>query len=437
MRTLLVGTTALAAGLLATGLAAAQTAGPKAPFSAILDGEANANFGFQSGTQNTGHAREFGMQEDVWMRFFFEAKADNGLTYGWLVRILGTSSSISSNGFSNDREAMYFRHPAWGTAEIGNTTTSGKNGFPFVTADWGPPTTSARYFGPDGTLERAFVTDARASTMLGLFDKVGPDNAFPPGRALHLWYGTPEYAGFSANAEFTPDGTNRNEEQFVTSTQAGAPSTTQSLGGANFQNIVGLGINYHGMLGPVAFATGIHGAHAQSKNNFGITAGGTEFSNQAFKDGNSLHTGVKLNWAGFQWAVDYSWYDRSGLPSALATGSAPVTTWGWDTGLEYFFGPWTIGGYYQYSRAPGIVFPAGTSSVSFGGVPQAINGLWEANQYGLGLGYTLAPGLKIYTEAFYYDLYNTHVTPAVNAANSGNARNPHGQIYLVGTSIAW
>jgi outer membrane protein OmpU len=436
VRTLLVGTTALAAGLLMAGWAEAQTAGPKAPFTAILDGEANANFGIQSSTQNTAHAREFGMQEDVWMRFFFEARADNGLTYGWLVRIDGASSSITANGFSNDREAIYFRHPAWGTTEIGNTTTSGKNGFPYVTADWGPPTSSQRYLGPDGTLERAFVTDTRAATMLSLFDKVGPDNAFPPGRALHLWYGTPEYAGFSGNVEFTPDGTNRNEEQFVTSTQAGAPSTTQSLGGANFQNIIGLGLNWHGQLGPVAIATGVQGAHAQSKNNFGL-AGGSEFSNQAFKDGNSLHTGVKLNYAGLQWAVDYSWYNHSGLPAALAPGSAPVSTWGWDTGLEYFFGPWTVGGYYQYSRAPGIVFPAGTTAVSFGGVPQSINGVWEANQYGVGLGYTVAPGMRLYGEAFYYDLYNTHVTPAVNAANSGNARNPHGQIYLIGTSIAW
>jgi outer membrane protein OmpU len=433
---LLIGTTALASVLMSAGIADAQTAGPKSPFSAILDGEANANFAVQSGTQNTAHARELGLQQNVWMRLFFEGKADNGLTYGWLVRILGTSSSVSNNGFSNDREAMYFQHPSWGTAEIGNDTSTSKNGFPFVTADWGPPSTSQRYLGPDGQLERQFVTDTRASTMLALFDKVGSDNAFPPSRALHLWYGTPEYRGLSANVEFTPDGTNRNEEQFVTSTQAGAPSTTQSLNGANFQNIVGVGVNYKGELGPVAFATGIQGSHGQSKNNFGL-AGGSEFSNQAFNDANSYHTGLKLNWAGFQWAADYTWYDKSGLPKSLAAGSTPVSTWGAATELEYFMGPWTFGGYYWYSRAPGIVFPAGTTSVSFGGVAQSISGEWEANQYALGVGYTLAPGLKVYGEAYYYDLYNTHVSAAANAASAGNPRNPHGQIYLVGTSFAW
>jgi outer membrane protein OmpU len=433
---LLVGTTALASVLLSAGLAQAQTAGPKAPFTAILDGEANANFAIQSGTQNTAHAREFGMQQDVWMRFFFEGKADNGLTYGWLVRILGTSSSITTDSFSNDREAMYFRHPSWGTAEIGNTSTTAKNGFPFVTADWGPPTSSQRYLGPDGTLERAFVTDTRAASMLALFDTVGADNAFPPRRALHVWYGTPVYNGFSANIDFTPDGTSRNEEQFVTSTQAGAPSTTQSLSGTNFQNIIGLGIAYQGQLGPVAFQTGVQGSHGQSKNNFGL-AGGTEFSNQAFKDANSYHAGFKLNWAGFQFASDYTWYNKSGLPASLAAGSAPVTTWGWSSELEYFVGPWTFGGYYWYSRAPGVIFPAGTTSVSFGGVPQAINGEWEANQYALGVGYTVAPGLKLYGEAYYYDLYNTHVTPVAQAASTGNPRNPHGQIYIIGTSFAW
>src|SRR5258706_5334335 len=113
----LFASTALIGAVMLAGAAAAQTAGPKAPFTAILDGEANANFGVLSGVQNSGnnggHARDFGMEQNVWMRFFFEAKADNGLTYGWNVRIIGSFDTITFNGFSNDREGIYFRHDAW------------------------------------------------------------------------------------------------------------------------------------------------------------------------------------------------------------------------------------------------------------------------------------------------------------------------------------
>jgi hypothetical protein len=436
LKTAFVGTTALVAAVFLAAGAEAQTAGPKAPFTAILDGEVNANFGIQSGTQNTAHARELGMQQSAWMRFFFEGKADNGLTYGWYVRTLGDSSAIAVDKFSNDRESMYFRHPSWGTVEIGTGTSTGKRGFPFVLADWGPPTSSQNYLGPDGKLERLFVTDPNGQTILALFDKVGTDNAFPSGRAEHIWYGSPEWSGVSFSADYTPDGATRNEEQFVTTTQAGAPSTSQSLSESNFQNAVSIGVNYQGVLGPVALATGVQYAHAQSKNNYGL-AGGTEFSNQAFRDPNSFHTGVKMNYAGFQWGLDYSWYGRSALPKALAAGSAPVTTWGWGTGIEYFTGPWVVGGYYTYSRGAGIVFPAGTTSVSLNGIPQANNGLFEGNRYALGAGYTVAPGLKIYSEFFYYDTFDTHVTVAQNAVSAANPRNPNGQVFILGTSFAW
>src|SRR3954471_2939288 len=157
LRKLLFGSTALIGAVMLAGTASAQTAGPKAPFTAILDGEVDGNVGILGGTQNSGanngHQRDFGFVQNAWMRFFFEGKADNGLTYGWYVRIMGTSSTISAHGFSNDRELMYFRHPTSGTAEGGHGSSTGKPGFPFVRADWGPSSSSQSYPGPDGKLE--------------------------------------------------------------------------------------------------------------------------------------------------------------------------------------------------------------------------------------------------------------------------------------------
>jgi hypothetical protein len=438
VRKVLFGTTALVGAVMLAGAASAQTAGPKAPFTAILDGEVNANFGILSGTQNSGanggHQRDFGEESNAWMRFFFEGKADNGLTYGWYVRILGTSSSIAQDGFSNDRESMYFRHPAWGTVEIGNGTASGKQGFPFVTADWGPPTSSQSYLGPDGKLEGEFLrnTDTRAYNLFNSFIKVGSDNGFPSGRAEHIWYGTPQWNGFSLNMDYTPDGATRNEENFVTSTQSGTPSATQSLSEGNFQNVASLNVQYKGTVGPVAVAGGFQYAHGQSKNLFTTTG-----STQAFHDINSYEFGGAANYAGFQFSLEATEYGDSGRPKN-AVGNIN-DTWGWSTGLEYFTGPWVIGGYYWFERGAGSYQLAGAAPiVTAGGITTTpSNGAVEMNNYAVGVGYTVAPGLKLYTEAFFYDYYNTHILPTAGQLGANNGRRMNGQVYIFGTTFAW
>ena len=441
MKRVLLATTTLLGAALIAGAAAAQTAGPKAPFTAILDGEANGNIGILSGTQNSGtnggHQRDFGMEQNAWLRLFFQTKADNGLTYGWNVRMFGTSSSISAHGFSNDREGIFFRHDAWGTVSIGDDSSTTKQGFPMVKADWGPPSSSQSSLGPDGKLEGEFLrnTDTRAFNIFNTLIKVGSDNAYPSGRAMHIWYGTPVYHGFSLSGDYTPDGRSRNEEQFETDTNVAAPGAgtfKQSLSETNFQNAVSLNLQYHGTLGPVALATGFQYAHVQSKDIHGL-AGGTEFSNQAFEAVNSYETGLKLNYAGLQWGVQYSWFGDSAYPRNQRGGNQIIggapDTWGWSTGLEYFMGPWVVGGYYWYGRGPGTfqLASAGTAPTPGG------NGQFEFNYYALGAGYTVAPGLKFYGELFYYDDWNTHVVSA--APNSG--RHLTGQVYIIGTSLAW
>src|SRR5438874_1010114 len=99
-------TTILAASIIA-GQAMAQTAGPKAPFTAILDGNAQSYVGIQSGSTNNGtanvvtapaansHGRALGWHQDAEGRFTFRATADNGLSYGYFARFPLTSSSIS------------------------------------------------------------------------------------------------------------------------------------------------------------------------------------------------------------------------------------------------------------------------------------------------------------------------------------------------------
>ena len=413
--------------LMLGGAAAAQTAGPKAPFKAILDGEADANLGVISGQQNIAHDRDVGMEQNVWMRFFFEATSDNGLTYGWYVRMLGTSSTVTFNGFTVDREAIYLKHPTWGTVEVGGGTSGGKNGIPFVTADWGPITTSQRYLGPDGGLEFIFIRDALPATIINNLSKIGADNV-DIRRTMHVFYATPTWNGFGLMASYAPDGTSRNEEQFVTST-AGTPVTTSSTTTTQYQNLFDGALLWSGTMGPVALHTGVDYVWGQSKNVFSLTG-----STQANNNVSSVHTGFAANLFGFQLAVDYT-YAGSSLQPHIGNLN-DVSMWGWSTGLNYYLGPWTMGGYYWYARAPGIFAPLPAGS-SLGGqifpVAQTANGIWEMNIYEIGVGYTLAPGLKIYQTGFYYSDYNTHVP----VGSPGKFRHPTGQVFLTGVALAW
>ena len=278
-------------------------------------------------------------------------------------------------------------------------------------------------------------TDTRAFSIFNSFIKLGSDDAYPSGRAMHIWYGTPTYAGFSLSGDYTPDGRSRNEEQFATDTVVAAPAAgtiTQNLNETNFQNVFSINLQWKGDFGPLALAGGLQYSHGDSKHANGLV-GGTEFSNAVARDINSYEAGMVANYAGFQWGLNWTGYGQTGAPKAQFTGNqiigGSVSTWGWSTGLEYFMGPWVIGGYYWYGRAPGTwQFAAPGTAVAAGGP-----GEFEFNQYALGLGYTLAPGLKLYSEAYYYDDHNTHVVSQVG--NSG--RHMSGQIYIFGTSVAW
>jgi predicted porin len=428
LRRVLCSTTAFAAaaavGAIALPLSAeAQTAGPKAPFTAILDGDVNTNFAVISGQQNASHNRDFGMEQNGWLRFFFEGTSDNGLTYGFYVRTLSSSDSITANGFSNDRESIYLRGN-FGTVEIGNGASWSRRGAPNVTADWGPPTQAQNYLGPDGKLEDKLIKDANENRIFAAMRMIGSDN-ISEGRIEHIAWFSPEIKGFQFGLSVAPDGTSRNEETFTTST-AGTPNTTSTTSLAQFQNVVAGGVVYKHQLGPVVTASQVEYVHAQSKNVFTPTG-----STQANKDVSSVHTGFKANWAGFQFAVDYTYAGHSASPNIGNLNPNP-TMWGWDVGLEYFLGPWTVGGFYQFARSPGLFGPTTTL-----GATRVAGGVWEMNIMGIGAGYQIAPGLKAYTEAFYYNDYDTHVTVATNALFAGDQRNPHGQLYLVGLAFDW
>jgi hypothetical protein len=435
LRKVSLGTTCLIGAVALATAASAQTAGPKAPFTAFLDGDVNDNFGVISGQQNAGHARGVGMQADAWLRFTFEGHSDNGLTYGFYVRTLGTSSSISVDGYANDREATYLSSD-YGYVEIGTGQSVGKESGAFTKAPYGPPGSSQKDLGPDEGLEKVFMVDPVAAAFNSNLGKFGGD-VIGVTRATHIYYMSPEYHGFHISADYAPDGAGRTEEMYLTST-AGSAVTTTTQSTTNYQNLWEGLVGYKGTIGPVALTTNVAYSYGQSKNIFAAPSAGAPngSSTAANTPISNVHTGFKANYNGIELGFDYTYAGDSVEPRNLSPSIKPVTSWGTAFAVNYYTGPWIIGALYWYARGPGIF-----SAVPVGGsylgttttVPRTANGLWEQNLIDTGVGYQLAPGLRVYeVVSLYYDS-DTHVQTQTGTAQ----RHPRGQIYITGITFDW
>jgi predicted porin len=112
----------------------------------------------------------------------------------------------------------------------------------------------------------------------------------------------------------------------------------------------------------------------------------------------------------------------AGTASAMLQPGNATRRNGWSAGLEYDFGPWQLGGYYQYAR----------SDIGFTPASQIESG------YGLGANYTLAPGMRLFSEAFFYSDIGGRSSAAGGAgSNATNLKPQSGQLYVVGTHLEW
>jgi len=435
-------TTTILAGTVIAASAMAQTAGPKAPFTAYLDGDAQTYIAVQSGTRNNGtaqpvtapavnsHGRALGMLNNAEMRFTFEGKADNGLTYGWFARIGGASDTITYNGWSVDREDLYLRHPSWGTLQFGNNSSAGKGGFPYTQCDYGP-LLNVNSLCADGGSEQLMFSDPNALAIDAVLVHLGADGPLSRGRAMGLYYQSPNFAGFQVRADYGPDGQSRNEEQFVTTTSATA-QTISTKSGSKMMNIATASLMYQWAAGDWSGILGAGISTGQGKYIYAVDGSKTK----AISDMLGYFGGASAQWRDIRFAFNYTWKGKSMQLEGPANVNRP-TAWGYSLMLERYSyaiyqpgdkgptgGDWGYGVWYQYARDAG---------------PFTSNGIWEMNYLGIGGGYWIAPGLQFFGEAFFYDDWNTH--PSTNnggfVGTPANQRNPRGQIYFVGASVEW
>ncbi|MFY8106472.1 MAG: porin, partial [Elstera sp.] len=259
MKKILLGTSAL---VLLAGAAAAQQVTTKAPFTVTLGGSIRSDWFFFNDDVNNASSRE--ARIDYRLNFKAEAKAENGLTYGFDARLRNNqngANQANQDVVGADRKFIYLSG-SWGRVEFGDTVSAPTefevlSPFIFSTAD---------------------VTFGSAYGNYALY--------FPNEGTFHtkVNYYTPTFAGFRAGISYTPEYNSRGRDN--------ARSKFVTGGGNLYKDIIAIGAGYNNKFGDVGLKIGA-----------GYEAGETKETSATVKstagDMQVWNIGAQVSYAGF------------------------------------------------------------------------------------------------------------------------------------------
>ncbi|MCK6441424.1 porin [Elstera cyanobacteriorum] len=357
MKKILLGTSAL---VLLAGAAAAQQVTTKAPFTVTLGGSIRSDFIIVNDNAANASSREARL--DYRLHLKAEAKAENGLTYGFDARLRNNqngSGQANQDVVGADRKFVYMGG-SWGKIELGDTLAPDSNfevqapsvGIGQADYAFGPSTGNYSYYHfNEGTFDTKVV------------------------------YYTPVFSGFQAGISYTPEKGSRGRDNARSKFVTGSSN--------NYNDLIALGAAYTGKFGDVGVKLG----------------GGVEFGDE--KDVSSTvkatvgdytvwHLGAQVSYAGFTFGGHY--FDNG--ESGLAKGDDQI---GWQLGLTYSTGPWGVG--INYARVD---------------TDYAARGRRDDTDYmvGLGAAYQLAPGLSLQADIVKFEAESQ--TTGLKAGNTKN-----------------
>jgi outer membrane protein OmpU len=289
---LLLGTTALVgAGMLFTSAASAQEG-----IEVVLGGY--TEFGVSAATGDTldddGDTRQYGFFMDNEIILTATGVTDGGIRYGSKVEVEvgGGGDAGSPDGISVDEVGLFFSGN-FGRVELGRD---------------------------DGAEDLIFVgaEDAQAGTggIDGDTANLGQIQFPDMGDTIKATYFTPRIAGFQLGASFAPDGDDNTN---------GLGSDAFIAGSNNRENMVGGGINWVGVLGPVDLTLSAVGMYADVKGSDAVQ------SAAGFRDDQkALAVGGLIGFGGLSAGVSFNDYEG---PLEVQKGQLA------SIGLAYGFGP--------------------------------------------------------------------------------------------------
>jgi len=357
MKKALLGTTALIAAGLAFGDAYAAD-GVKLSIGGRYMGAAGVNFDDADGFDDDGQTRDYVFKQDVEVYFLGETVLDNGLTVGARVELEGQTS-----GDQIDAVYAYFSG-GFGEIRFGDT------GEAMAQLCYVAPTASG-IFGADSPNFNFSNAGVAGAGNLGI-GGYGATNGTCYGvddKSTKLVYFSPNFAGFSFAASFTPDNT-----EDTRNTLGGAGTRLKTDSGQNSENL-SLGANF---------------THDFNGVNIVVGGGGTwsfDRENSPNDERNDYNAYAQVGFSGFTIGGAFGYrMNRGGDGSDDLIYSAGITyNWdAWTIGLGYSHGQYEIG-------QDGTVFLLGP------GATVALTGdvTDYSNVFALTASYALGPGIQI------------------------------------------
>ncbi len=315
-RAALLGSTALVAALAFTP-ATAGTVGSGDNLEVSLFGEVRFQINHRSQDDSAGFGRGFQFVTDEG-ELGIEARntADNGILYGVEI-VLNVNTDDTTNG---DKVFAFIDSDNFGRIQLGDNDNAADSLF----VD-GADVIAARG-GYDGEVSDVF--------NFGNWIGVGTDNV---GKSTKITYFTPNIAGFTLGASFTPD------------TGAAGASFGEVDNNGSFEKVFDIAGNFVGEFGDLEIVIAAFGEFGDSED-------------PAVEGPETLGIGGTIAYGGFSFGAGYTDFGEAGTNQTTDPGT-DAGSW-WDVGLGYRSGPWGVSvGYYEATFEHGAGVPDHTNKV--------------------------------------------------------------------------
>jgi len=304
-KSLWLGSSALVGAAMLATPTMAGSVGSKDALSVTLEGELLFQVGIvnQDVSATAGRGYQFKVDESE-VVIGAEATSESGIKYGVNIEL----HAGAADGTAADEAWAFVESDGFGRIEMGDQDDATDR--MFVESD----DILVGRAGPDGD-----VADFIAFGSGGGISATGNASA---GDATKLIYFTPRFAGFQLGGSLTPD----------TGESSGGAATADADNDGDYENVIGLGVNYEGKIGEGSFVASLTGEFGTSET---ATGAGTE------GDLETIAAGATFNFGAYSLGASLVDFAHAGQTSADIVAGADSGSY-YSIGGSYTTGPWGL-----------------------------------------------------------------------------------------------
>lgn len=361
------GGTALAGIAILVVPAHAGQVGSKDSLSITLGGELRFNVGFidQDVSAAVGRGYQFRVDESE-IKIGAGNTADNGIEYGVNVEL----NAGAGDGSNADEAYAFIDSGSWGRVEMGDQDDA----------------TDRMHIAAHEILVGRAGADGDAADFIAFggtaIDSPGVDSTSDDTK---ISYFSPRFAGIQVGGSLTPD----------SGETSGGAATADADNDGNFENVIGLAVNYKGKFDDLGIEASLIGEFGDSE-----TAAGADTEGEI----ETIGVGINFTFAGFGVGAEYVDLAEKGVAQAARAAGGDAGDY-YQLGASYRTGPWGVSiGWFE-------------SSVSN---PTGSGGDTDVTIISLDAAYDVAPGWELMASLHLGEVDNMNAT-AVEVNNDGTA----------------